>query len=108
MAVNWVVHEQHTDITRTLLADAADRRHLVIAPVHFPGEVTNTIYERWRSADPERHLPEEFADATLARFLAIEVEQLNPPRLHELAYRFAKAVRISSVYDGLYVVLAQQ
>jgi predicted nucleic acid-binding protein len=108
VAVKWVVREQHTDVARALLADATDSRHPVVAPAHFPGEVTNTIYQRWRSADPDRHLPAEFADAALARFSSIEVELLSPPRLHEQAYAFAKAHRIASIYDSLYVVLAQQ
>jgi predicted nucleic acid-binding protein len=108
VAVKWVVREQHTEAARALLIDATAERRPIIAPPHMSGEVTNTIYQRWRSADPNRHLPEDFADSALTQFFAIEIETLNPPRLHGQAYTFAKTYRISSIYDSLYVVLAQQ
>jgi predicted nucleic acid-binding protein len=107
VAVKWVVREEHTEAARDLLIDATAQDRPVIAPAHLPGEVTNTIYQRWRSTDPNRFIPEDLADAALLRFFAFEIELLNPPRLHEQAYAFAKTNRISSIYDSLYVVLAQ-
>lgn len=107
VAVKWVVLEEHTDEALALLATSADEGRWLIGPPHLPGEVANAIYQRWRSTDPAKHLDSTQADEALARFLAITIDLLNPPNLYISALAFARTHRLPSMYDSVYVTLAQ-
>jgi len=107
VAVEWVVLEALTDQARALVADSVAARRPLIAPPHFSGEVANALYQRWRSADPARRLTDSEADAALTRFLQFRVEQVAPAALYARAVSLARATRLSSIYDALYVALAQ-
>ena len=110
VAVKWVVDEDLSERALALYAQARAQRQPLLAPPHMPGEVTNAIYQRLRSTRPERQLDVVVADAALARvhgYLQVGVEILSPPDLYPQAYALAKAHRLPSVYDAVYVVLAQ-
>lgn len=107
VAVKWIVLEPHTPQARALLADCVADRRPIIAPPHFSGEVANALHQRWRSTDPDKLLTETEADAALARFLDFRIELRSPPGLYVQAAAVARSARLSSIYDALYVVLAQ-
>jgi predicted nucleic acid-binding protein len=108
VAVKLAIDEEYSEQALALLNDSWRGRRPLIAPVHLPGEVTNAIYQRWRSTDPTKHLDDAEAVAALGYFLAIRIELLTIPDAYGRAFDFARAHAISSIYDSLYVVLAQQ
>src|SRR6266545_2510596 len=110
VALKWVLAEDFSDKALALLTQAGGERRLLRAPPHFPGEIANAIYQRLRSRSPQRHLDEAEADEafeTLFGILNLDVEIVSPPDLYDAAYRFAKANGLPSVYDAMYVTLAQ-
>ncbi|HLZ71436.1 MAG TPA: type II toxin-antitoxin system VapC family toxin [Dehalococcoidia bacterium] len=107
VAVKWVVLEPLSTQARALVADSIAARRPLLAPPHFSGEVTNALHQRWRSADPDKRLIDAEADAALAGFLLFQVEQRAPTGLYAQAAALARRLRLSSVYDALYVALAE-
>jgi predicted nucleic acid-binding protein len=107
LAVKWVVDEPYTDRALKLWADCAAARRPVLSAPHFPGEVANAIYQRFRTTDATKHLDLVDAQDALDRFLIYPVELANPPDLYRGAFTFAQAQGLPAVYDSLYVVLAQ-
>ena len=107
VAVKWVVIEPLSAQARALVADSAAARRRLLAPPHFAGEVTNALHQRWRSGDPTKRLTDAETDAAIATFLQFRVEPRNPAGLYERALRLARDWHLASVYDALYVVLAE-
>ncbi len=107
LAVKWVIPERDSDRAVKLWTDAALARRPVLSAPHFPGEVANAIYQRVRRTDPYAHLDFPDAEEALARFLAYPVELAYPPHLTREAFAFAYTHGLVSMYDALYVVLAQ-
>ena len=107
LAVKWVIAEPDSDRALNLWADSAAARRPVLSAPHFHGEVANAIYQRVRTTDPAKHLDLPDAEEALSRFLAYPVELATPPALVAEAFRFAHTHGLPSIYDALYVVLAQ-
>ncbi|MGH2584582.1 MAG: type II toxin-antitoxin system VapC family toxin [Dehalococcoidia bacterium] len=107
IAVKWVVAEEFADQALKLWTDSVADDRAIVAPPHFAGEVTNAIYQRLRSTDPARHLDHIEADRALTGFLRYPVEITIPPDMYRRAFEFACDHTLPSVYDSLYVVLAQ-
>ena len=108
VALKWVVPAE--DLARqaqALLADTLHAGQTIVGPPHLPGEVGNALYQRVPSQEPARHLTDEEAREALATFLAIPVQLLAPAQLYERALTFARTHNLPSLYDSLYVVLAQ-
>ena len=105
VAVKWVVAEQFTDRAQALLNDSVRAGRPIVTPPHFSGEVINAIYrQRRRMMQP---LSQERAEAAVRTFLAYPTQILTPTDLYWQAYTFAETHNLSTVYDSLYVVLAQ-
>jgi predicted nucleic acid-binding protein len=107
VAVKWVVDEPHTDRAMKLWADNIASHRPVISAPHFPGEVTNAIYQRTRTTDPAKRLDIPNAEDAVRRFLAFPVALAGPDDLYHIAFAFATAHRLSAIYDAVYVVMAQ-
>lgn len=107
VAVKWVVNEPYTDQALKLWADSVTVRRPVISAPHFHGEVTNAIYQRFRSADPTKHLDTADAEAAVRQVLAYPVELAGPLDLYHESFVFATAHHLPSIYDALYVVMAR-
>ncbi len=107
VAVKWVVLEPLTAQARALVADSTATRRRLLAPPHFAGEVTNALHQRWRSSEPTKRLTDAETDAAIATFLQFRVEPRNPAGLYQRALQLARDGRLASVYDALYVVLAE-
>ena len=108
VALKWVVPaEELARQAQALLADTLHAGQAIVGPPHLPGEVGNALFQRVRSQEPARHLTDEEAREALATFLTIPVQLLAPPELYERALTFALTHNLPSLYDSLYVVLAQ-
>jgi predicted nucleic acid-binding protein len=108
VALKWVITaEVFAANAQALYRDCLTDGRRLIAPPHFSGEVTNALYQRVQSQNPDRHLTEQEARDALTAFLSLGVELLTLPNLYEPAFSFALTYTLPSVYDALYVVFAQ-
>ena len=106
-AVKWVLAEEFSDRADALLMASLRTRRPILAPPHFVSEVTNAIFQRVRTTDPNKHIPAEQAHAALTQFLAFPVLLQSPPALYERAFLIAQHRQLRSTYDSLYVALAE-
>lgn len=108
VALKWVLTaEEWSPQAQALLETALRARQWVVAPPHLFSEVTNALHQRVRSRlAPYRISPEE-AGLALTQFLAFPIEVISSPALYQESSRFAQTNNLPSLYDTLYVVLAQ-
>lgn len=105
VAIKWVVAEEFSEQANALLAQSVAQP--IVGPPHLSSEVANALYQRTRrTATPTTLAPEE-AEQALERFLALGIELLSPAGLYARAFAFARTHALPSLYDTLYVVLAQ-
>lgn len=67
----------------------------------------NALYQRLRTADPAKHLPRTAVDQAIARLGQVRFALQQPSGLYEVAFDFAVSHRLPSIYDAIYVSLAQ-
>lgn len=102
--VDLLLNEGHFAQAGRLLADrVADE---LVCPPHLRGEVTHTLHRRTLRGT---NLPitSQEAQQALTDFRALQPRTVEPDTLYEDAFTFAQANGLASVYDALYVVLAQ-
>jgi predicted nucleic acid-binding protein len=107
VALKWVLFEEFTDQARALYEAALTAHRPFLVPPHFFSEVTSSLYQRTRTREPARHLTEAEAHEALVRFSRFRVQPAAPERLYEQAFGFAREHQLASLYDSIYVVLAQ-
>jgi predicted nucleic acid-binding protein len=107
VALKWVLFEEFNDQARSLYEAALHAHRPLLVPPHFFSEVTSALYQRTRTREPARHLSEDEAHEALTRFSRFHVATAEPENLYERAFVFAKDHRLPSLYDSIYVVLAQ-
>jgi predicted nucleic acid-binding protein len=107
VALKWVLFEEGTSQARSLYQEALHAHQPLVVPPHFLSEVTSALYQRTRSREQARHLSEDEAHEALTSFFRFRVEPLQPADLYERAFLFARDHRLPSLYDSLYIVLAQ-
>jgi predicted nucleic acid-binding protein len=107
VAIKRVLAEEFTEQSRALFSSSLKERRPVLAPPHLRSEVTNAFYQRWRTTVAARRITEAEAERALAAFLRLPITLLAPEDLYTSAFAFAKTHRLPSIYDSLYVVLAQ-
>lgn len=107
VAVTWVMEEEFSERAQALYQGMVRARLPIMAPPHFHSEVLNAVYQRTRRKDQAYRVTAARAEGVAAAFLDLEVELANPANLYLTALAFAQAYRQRSVYDALYVVLAQ-
>jgi predicted nucleic acid-binding protein len=103
-----VLDEEFTEQAQALLADSARARRPLTGPPHLTAEVSNILYRRRLRSDPTLRISDEEAEGALTRFLRIPVVLLTATDLFHQAFTFAREHQLDSMYDSLYVVLAQQ
>src|SRR3990170_4404672 len=103
VAVKWLIGEDFSWEAQALYEAAGRARLRIVAPPHFPGEVLNALYQRTRRRGPAYRIPEARAEQLAAGFLRLGVEVESPEDLYLTAFRFARAQRLPSIYDALYV-----
>lgn len=102
VAIKWVLAESLSENAHALLADFTRIRRRFIGPPHLYSEVTNALHQRTRRRD----LSTSEADAALDAFLALNIQQVGPADLYRDALAIARKHQQNSVYDTLYVALA--
>jgi predicted nucleic acid-binding protein len=107
VALKWVLFEEFNDQARGLYEAALTAHRPFLVPPHFFSEVTSALYQRTRTREPARHLTEDEAHEAFTRFSHFHVQTAAPENLYERAFLFARDNRLPSLYDSLYVVLAQ-
>jgi len=107
VALKWVLFEEFNDHARALYQEALHAHRPLVVPPHFFSEVTSALYQRTRSREPARHLSENEAHEAFTSFFRFRVEPAQPANLYERAFLFARDHRLPSLYDSLYIVLAQ-
>lgn len=107
VALKWVLFEEFNDQARALYEAALHAHRPLLVPPHFFSEVTSALYQRTRTREPARHLSEDEAHEALTRFSRFHVQTAEPENLYGRAFLFARDHRLPSLYDSIYVVLAQ-
>ncbi len=108
VAFKWVVGaEVHEEQARALLADSLRSGTPLVCPPHLFGEVANGLYQRARTNDPRRHLTQDQVLIAIQRLVSSPLQPVAPPALYREAFRLARQYALPSLYDALYVVLAQ-
>jgi len=107
VAVKSVVNESFTLQAQQLLKDVSLAHQLIYAPPHFLGESLNAIFQKFRSTDPLKHISEEELLEAVTKLLAFPFRVITPPNLYLEALQFVKAHQQVTLYDAMYVVLAQ-
>jgi predicted nucleic acid-binding protein len=106
VAVKWVVAESFAAQAQALFNDTLAAHYPIMAPPHFLGEVTNALYQRTRRTG-DLALDEAEARSAVASLLALPVDLRSPPSFYKAAFDFARAYRLASIYDSLYITLAE-
>ena len=105
VALKWVIEEEHSDRAEALFNDTVAQGLPIFAPPHFMSEVTNALYRR--SLRRANAIDTQLADEALLRLLSFPIRSITPAHLYPEAQRFARSHRLNSIYDTLYVVVAQ-
>jgi predicted nucleic acid-binding protein len=107
VSLKWVLFEEFTHQARSLYEAALTAHRPFLVPPHFFSEVTSALYQRTRTREPARHLTEDEAREAFTGFSRFPVQPAAPEQLYERAFVFAREHRLPSLYDSIYVVLAQ-
>jgi predicted nucleic acid-binding protein len=107
VALKGVLFEEFTYQARVLYEAALTAHRPFLVPPHFFSEVTSALYQRTRTREPARHLTEAEAHEAFTRFSRFQAQTTAPENLYERAFLFAREHRLASLYDSIYVVLAE-
>jgi len=103
VALKLVLAEEFTDRAQALLRDSLQARRPLVAPPHLHSEVINALYQRLR----RRTITEDEANQAVTQFLRFPITLSAPADLYQQAFTFAGTAALPTIYDSLYVVLAQ-
>lgn len=104
VAMKWLVDEEWSDAAEALRTDVHNFGGTFASPPHFRGEVTNAVYQRVRRG----LLSVDDALAAITRFSATEFIVFSAPDLYDVAFGLALRYRLATIYDALYVAVAQE
>jgi predicted nucleic acid-binding protein len=103
VATKLLLREEFSGLARALYDQSARLNEPLIAPSLFPNEVMNAVYRRLRRG----LLTGDAAEEAIRLFSALSFVIISPIDLPQRAFVFARTHNLPSIYDGLYVVLAQ-
>lgn len=107
VVVKWLIREEYSVHAQRLLADCIMKQRVIAVPPHFHAEVLNVLVQRQRRTDPDVQISAADATTALRRFLILKLEAVAPDDLYDGAFRFVQTHGLRSIYDALYVALAQ-
>ena len=102
VALKWVLQEEYTAEALALRSRWQDAAELIIAPPIFKSEVTNVLHRRARR---EELTPDDARD--LLDALLPAVATADPAGLYRRALAMAVELTLHTVYDALYLALAE-
>ena len=103
VAAKWVLPEENSDLADALYVRCRDEGDTLLAPLHFPSEVVNAIRKRVA----RKEITPAEGDDLVATFLAFPVLLAAPEGLYDAALSLAHRFDRPTVYDTLYVALAE-
>jgi predicted nucleic acid-binding protein len=106
VAVGVVVQDDTSQRSKGLLHAAIIQNDRVIARPHFFGEVHNAIYQPMRRGSPALRLAADDARASIQELELLPIESVNPAGVYRCAFELALTYQLQTIYDGLYVALA--
>lgn len=107
VAIKWVLPEEHAQQAVRLRTDTVIAGGQFVCPPHMTSEVMNAIYRRTSRGDPDIRLTVDQANDAVAAFLSLTVRKIHSQQLYRQAWTLAQRHAISSIYDSLYVALAE-
>ncbi|TAK35105.1 MAG: PIN domain-containing protein [Chloroflexota bacterium] len=108
VAMKWLVREEHTDKAWDLYAGAQLAKRPFVAPPHFAGEVLNALYRRTQRGDGPQRLNPLAAERAVRLFLRMDVQPREAADLYPAAFALARDHQLPTIYDALYVALAEK
>jgi len=102
--VQWLLPEAHSAQAAALLKAAVSSREVIVAPPLLPFEIANALRKRV----VRNLLPPSEVAGLIQRFDSLPISLRTPAGLHRQALDVAELFGLPAVYDGCYIVLAQQ
>lgn len=106
VAIKWLFREEHSEKAVLLRRGATAMHWPFICPPHFVSEVINVVYQHTRRGDPAQRLSEPRAGEAIDDLLSYSFTLIRSNELYRHAWAVARRYEISSIYDALYVALA--
>ena len=103
VALKLVLQEEFSGHAEALVRSSIEQNLPISGPPHLFSEVANALHQRGRRGD----LTDEEAHEALAKLLGFPIQQAQPDALYDQALTFTQRHKMRSLYDCLYVVLAQ-
>lgn len=104
VAVKWLVAEEWSDVAALLRNDVESAGNTIVCPPHFRGKVANAVYQQLR----RRALIVVEAEQAIAILNGINVTTFAAPDLYDQAFALALRYQLATIYDALYVAVAQE
>jgi predicted nucleic acid-binding protein len=102
--VQWLLPEAHSPHVASLLRTTLSSREVIVAPPLLPFEIANALRKRV----VRNLLPQSEVAGLVQRFDSLPILLRTPEYLHRLALEVADRYGLPAIYDGCYLVLAQQ
>ena len=102
LAIKWVLPEQGTEDALLLRSQWRDALEAVVAPPIFRPEITNALHQNVRRGRLGRSAAAEILDILIPL-----VEIAEPFGLYDRALELAAYLALGSIYDALYLALAE-
>ncbi|MCI0438957.1 MAG: type II toxin-antitoxin system VapC family toxin [Chloroflexi bacterium] len=104
VVIKLYLDEEYSDMAAALITASVLSGQTIFAPFHLPSEVCNALYNQQR----RRSINAQEADEALERFLQLPVTLVSSQELYRRAIRYARENSLPTIYDSLYLVLAQE
>jgi predicted nucleic acid-binding protein len=102
--VQWLLPEAHSAEVESLLRATLAIGDTIVAPPLLPFEIANALRKRV----VRNLLPAQESERLLQQFDTLPISLRTPNQLHQRALVTAKDFGLPAIYDGCYIVLAQQ
>jgi predicted nucleic acid-binding protein len=106
VVVKWLIREEHSEQAVRLRRVALAMRWRFVCPPHLTTEVINVVYLRTRRGEPSLRLTADQASDAIDDLLTYPFEPVRANELYRHAWAVAREYQIPTIYDALYVALA--
>lgn len=103
VVVKLFVAEEFSDLAAALVNDTLEAGLTILAPWHMRGEVANAIHKQWR----EGRITSDEVNQALDDFFDLPIIFLSSAELYRRVVLFARDNGQRTIYDSLYVMLAE-
>ncbi len=108
VVVHVLLGDEFSEQVRGLLDKAVDESRALLIPPHMLIESVSAVYQRLRGKrDPRFLISERDAEDALRVLFELPLIVSTQDGLYQLAFAMARDYDIASIYDALYVAVAQ-